>query len=580
MHTTAIEQQYLDHVAKDREQRLKWFKEARFGMFITWGLHSQLGRHEWAMNREGIPIEEYEKLASTWQVKKDFAGEWARLAKKAGMKYMVLTTKHHEGFCLWDTQQTEFNSVKMSPQRDLVREFVEAAREEGLKVGLYYSLMDWHHPDGTRCAREEAARERFTDFTRGCVRELLSNYGRIDLLWYDIPVPLPTPQAWDSFRMNAMARELQPHILINDRSRLPEDFGTPEEHIVVAGKGRAWEACMTFNGSWGWQQTPPEDWHSARKVIDMLRTCTGGGGNLLLNIGPHADGSVPKEAVERLTSVGRWLKKNGGAVYGEVDRVSTLKSQLGNWTRKGNTVYFWCSRWPGEELAIAALDSKLLSARLYPNGEPLDFEQTFSRLRIKGLPKQSPDPEVQVAILELEFRSPPRQYANFTLVMPDFEPADLSGPEVIPLVTDWRTSGPQPMPQGGIAAANLEMIPSSENWKPVTADESGFISIVGDEQGSAMHELDHSADRLVYLALQLPVPDAGEWLLHLGHDGGIRVFIDGEPVFCASDLFNPCIPGRSTITRQFTQGIHELVVALDTCNGLGWGIFAHLEPAS
>ena len=291
----------------DRERRLTWWRQARFGMFVHWGLYAQLGRHEWVMQKERIPLAEYENLAATWKPKPQPARAWARLAKQAGMRYLVMTTKHHEGFCLWNSEQTDYNAAARGPGRDLVREFVEACREFGLRVGFYYSLMDWHHPDGARCARSEAARRRFLDFTQGCLRELMTNYGKIAILWYDFPWPLASPEAWESKQMNALVRRLQPDIIINNRSRLPEDFGTPEERITPEQEGRAWEACLTFNGSWGWQPCPPEDWHSVRSVLGLLRTCTAGGGNLLLNIGPKPDGSVPDEASERLTAIGRWL---------------------------------------------------------------------------------------------------------------------------------------------------------------------------------------------------------------------------------------------------------------------------------
>jgi alpha-L-fucosidase len=332
---------------------------------------------------------------------------------------MVMTTKHHEGFLLWNSRLTDYCAGRRGPRRDLVREYVDAAREFGLRVGFYYSLMDWHHPDGARCLKDRAARRRFLEYTKGCVRELCTNYGKLDILWYDVSWPLRSPEAWDSYRMNAMVRELQPHIIINNRSQLPEDFGTPEEHIKAEGKGRDWEACMTFNGSWGWQPAPPEDWRSVRGVIEMLRTCTAGGGNLLLNIGPKPDGSVPQEAVERLTAVGRWLRRYGDVIYGRVDRVENMEwMPTGNWTRRGRTLYYWCSRWPGSELAIGGLTSRLIRARLYPDGRPLRFTQKGDRLVLRGLPAACPDTIAGVALIEMTFRSVPRQVLGCGCVVP------------------------------------------------------------------------------------------------------------------------------------------------------------------
>lgn len=393
-----------------RKRRLKWFQEARFGLFIHWGLYSQLGRHEWVMNQEQIPVAEYEKLADTWEPKPKPMREWCRLAVKAGMKYMVMTTKHHEGFCLWDTDETDYSAAKRGPKRDLVAEYVEACREAGLKVGFYYSLMDWHHPDGARCYHDEAARRRFVDFTRGCVRELMSNYGKIDILWYDVPWPLQTPEAWESAKMNRMARRLQPHILINNRSRLPEDFGTPEEHVTAAEPGRAWEACMTFNRSWGYMPISP-DWRSVREVIGMLQTCAAGNGNLLLNVGPAPDGSVPPEATERLVPVGKWLAGHGEAVYGRVDRNDRRirGTPLGAFSIKGKTAYWWVRCWPGREMAVGGFRSTLRRASLLASGKEIPFEQTKNRLVLKGLPQKSPDKVAGVAVVKLEFASKPRR---------------------------------------------------------------------------------------------------------------------------------------------------------------------------
>jgi len=563
--TGTFEQAYLDRTERSRARRLKWWHEARFGMFIHWGLYSQLGRNEWVMNLERIPVRAYEPLAESWQPKPGFAREWAALAKRAGMKYMVLTTKHHEGFLLWDSQMSDYNAVKHAPGRDLVREYVEAAREAGLRVGFYYSLMDWHHPDGARCAVDEAARKRFIDYTQGCVRELCTNYGKIDILWYDVSWPLTSPHAWDSYRMNAMVRKLQPEILINDRAQIPEDFGTPEEHISAAEGGRAWEACMTFNGSWGWQQAPPEDWLSSRSVLNMLRTCAGGGGNLLLNIGPHPDGSVPEEAITRLTTVGRWLEQYGDAIYGRVDRAPGLVSAIGNWTRKGSKYYFWCTRWPGEEMAIGALTGKLASARLYPDGEPLPFTQKDDRLVIAGLPARCPDEIAQVGVIEMTFKTPPNQQFNAGCVKPALTSPDLSGKWVSSCAKQWLVSTLQPK-TGDVAGAPPVRLADPLDWQPVKARQDGFINV---------HDRVGEQDGIVYLANTLTVPHDGVWTLYLGHDGGSQVFVDGHSVLCVPTLFNPALPGRSKVEVELTTGPHEIVIALDTAAGQGWGIFCH-----
>ena len=387
----------------NRGERMRWWHRARFGMFIHWGLYSQLQRHEWVMNRERIPVKEYEELAETWKPKPRPMRDWARLAKAAGMKYMVMTTKHHEGFLLWDSKMTDYCAARHGPGRDLVREYVEACREFGLRTGFYYSLMDWHHPDGARCAKDEQARKRFIKFTHGCVRELMSNYGKIDILRYDVSWPLSSPQLWESKKMTAMARALQPHLIVNNRAQLPEDFGTPEEHIQAAEAGRAWEACMTFNGSWGFQPAPPEDWRSVRDVIGMLRTCSAGGGNLLLNVGPMANGTLPKLAVQRLTAVGQWLKTYGEPVYGEVDRVGQVEwLPTGTWTRRGKTAYFWVTRWPGKELAIGGLGTRMKSAKLLSSGKPLKIRQTSNRLVLSGLPAKCPDKIAGISIVKMK----------------------------------------------------------------------------------------------------------------------------------------------------------------------------------
>lgn len=392
----------------DPERRMRWFKEARFGMFVHWGLYSQLGRFEWAMQNERIPIREYEQLADKWQPKPRCMRQWARLARDAGMKYMVMTTKHHEGYCLWDSAQTDYNAARRAPGRDLVREYVDACREFGLKVGLYYSLMDWHHPDGMRAASDPDAARRFREFSFGCVRELCSNYGPIDILWYDNNWPALADGGWQPERLNGMVRELQPQILINNRSGTPEDFGTPEGHVTAEQAGRAWEACMTMNGAWGYVPSAI-DWVSVRQVLEMLRTAAGGGGNLLLNIGPKADGSVAGETVERLKAVGRWIAKHGEALYGRVDPTDGMSLMTtGNWTLKDKTAYFWASRWPDTgEIVMGRFAGKVKRATLLTTGKPVRFEQVGSRLFLRGLPVANPDRIAQVPVIKLECATRP-----------------------------------------------------------------------------------------------------------------------------------------------------------------------------
>ncbi len=393
----------LTAAEKDQQRRLAWFREARFGMFIHWGLYAQLGRHEWVMNRERIPVKEYEKLADTWQVGKWPARKWARLAKQAGQRYMVMTTKHHEGFCLFGSELTDYNAVKRGPKRDLVAEYVEACRAEGLRVGFYYSLMDWHHPDGARCATDEKARRRFVDYIHGQVRELLTNYGKIDIMWYDVSWPL-NAEGWESEKMNRMVLDLQPDIIMNNRNQLPGDFGTPEQHITPDPE-RMWEACMTFNSAWGY--TPIDtDYKSPSQVVGMLRQVAAGGGNLLLNIGPAPDGSVIAPMPRILRQVGRWLDKYGPAVYDATDPMRQEWSVIGAFSRNGQTLYFHCNRWPGTELAIGGLTCKVVEARLM-GGRKVKFTQARDRLVLYGLPKEAPDP--LVSVIELKVKGTPKQ---------------------------------------------------------------------------------------------------------------------------------------------------------------------------
>lgn len=407
--------QYETQISASRDRRMAWWREARFGMFIHLGLYSVYGKHEWAMAMENWPVSAYEKLAEGFLPKEGCCLAWAQLAKAAGMKYLVLTTRHHEGFSLWDSKINPYNSVKLGPGRDLVAEFVDACRAEGLQVGLYFSLMDWHHPDGGACAYDPAARARFTAYIHGLVRELITGYGRIDILWYDTPHPMESQEGWNSLALNQMVRSLQPDILINNRSFLEEDFQTPEGRILPAG--RDWEACMTFNGiSWGYldsAQVQPYS-HSAQQIVRMLHEVCRDGGNLLLNIGPRADGSVPAEAVGPLLAVGQWIDKHRGFIYGRKDARQLIYHGSSGLSFEGSTAQVWNFFWPSQDhtLYIAGIQSRLHKAFFMASGRSIRFSQDAYRIALHELPEEERDSLLGITMICLEFEGEIRYWGR------------------------------------------------------------------------------------------------------------------------------------------------------------------------
>jgi alpha-L-fucosidase len=381
-----------------------WFNQARYGMFIHWGAYSVAARGEWVMNRERIPLDEYRRLYVDRFTAEHFDPEqWVALAKAAGMKYMVLTTRHHDGFALWDTATRDFNSAKMGPKRDLVRQYVEAVRRGGLKVGLYYSGADWTHPDYPGAFErdwptgwpDETQRKRFIEYYRQQVRELMTSYGKIDILWYDGCIPKPL----DGDATNAMVRQLQPHILIN--SRLGKQDIVNSEQAIVPPKDPnvLWEACMTLNDNWGYH-AGDQNWKTPRQVVRMLAETAKGGGNLLLNVGPRGDGTIPEPSQEILRTVGGWLKCNGEFLAGS-QRSPFTWSTSGMVTVKGSTVYLHLLHSPGREFCYAEIKNRVLAARLVDGNRPLTFRQDGPRLHLSGLPEK-PDPIATTIAIEVE----------------------------------------------------------------------------------------------------------------------------------------------------------------------------------
>ena len=379
---------------------LQWWLDAKFGMFIHWGAYAQLARGEWVMNRERWPVEEYEAVARAWNPERFEPREWVRMAAEAGMKYLVCTSKHHDGFCLFGSELTGYTTVA-TIGRDLMAELAEACHDAGMPLGFYYSLKDWHHPDYEAGHRGDAAgHQRFLEYTRGLVRELCSNYGELAILWYD-GGGLYDGEGWAADEMNAMVRELQPEIVINNRSRVPEDFDTPEQHIAASAPGRAWETCMTMNGSWGWH-AGDDRWKSTKELIGTLVRIASLGGNLLLNVGPRADGTSPEESVIRLREIGQWLRLHGEAIYG-TRRCPYEWGGYGLPTAKGSDIFLCVEKRVGQELVVGMIKTPVRAASLLATGDPLEFEQREDRLWVRGLPERAyADPHCTVVKLELD----------------------------------------------------------------------------------------------------------------------------------------------------------------------------------
>ena len=387
--------------ASARDRRLRWFNEARFGMFVHWGLYAIWARGEWVMHQERIPPDEYALLAQRFSPDDFNADAWVALAKRAGMKYMVLTTRHHDGFCLFDSKVSDYTSVKTAAKRDLVAEYVTACRRAGMKIGFYYSLLDWRWPayfTGPR--KDPQGWAKLVTQVHEQVRELCSQYGKIDIMWYDGEGAYDA-DAWQSRKLNAMVRRLQPHIIINHRSGLSEDFDTPEQHVTASQPERAWESCMTIGEYSGWGYIRHNrNLRSVTQLIQHLVFAASGGGNYLLNVAPKPDGTIQREFVTRLERIGDWLKVNGESIYG-TQRCPFGAASIGVTTCRGNTAYVHVFRWPGETACVAGVRNRVKAARVLATERKAHVEQHGDRLFIRGLPANPPDPHDTVISLEL-----------------------------------------------------------------------------------------------------------------------------------------------------------------------------------
>lgn len=371
-----------------------WFTHDRLGMFVHWGLYSLAARHEWVMYRENMDVGEYRKYFEHFDPDLYDPREWAAAAKNAGMKYVVLTTKHHDGFALWDSALTEYKATNTPCGRDLLAPYVAALREAGLKVGFYHSVIDWHHPDftidGNHAARNNPQWQelnktrdvaRYRAYLHGQVRELLSNYGQIDYLFFDFSYPDESTanpdggttfrgkgaEDWGSVALMEMIRELQPRIIVNDRLNVPGDFVTPEQYqpagaMLSGGKEVPWEACQTLNGSWGYDRDNL-DYKSAEQLIRMLIDGVSKGGNLLLNVGPTARGEIDPRASAALSGMGEWMRLHGRSIYGS-GAAGMAAPQDARFTRRGDRLYLHLFAWPFQFIHLPGLADKVRYAQL------------------------------------------------------------------------------------------------------------------------------------------------------------------------------------------------------------------------
>lgn len=427
-----------------------WFVRDRFGLFIHWGIFSTAGRHEQVMAREKMTVEEYRKYFHHFDPDLFDPAASAREAKNAGMRYFVVTAKHHDGFCLFDSALTDYKATNTRAGRDLLREIIDAFRAVGLKVGVYYSLLDWHHPefplDGRHPLRDDLeARERekgrdmakYREYMYGQIRELLTNYGPLDILWLDFSYPHKDwgwsrgkgCKDWRSEELVKMVRELQPHVILNDRLDLPGagDFITPEqfqppEWPTVDGRRVVWEACHTLNVSWGYDRDALH-WKSPEMLLRMLIDTVSKGGNFLLNVGPNGRGEFEPKALERLRFIGDWMRLHSRSIYGCT--AAALPSSAGpggeselvpppdcRYTQNGSRLYVHFFAWPYKHVYLRGLAGKVEYAQLLNDGSEikhfsLDPSNAVHTSVMSGLPGAeilelpTLKPDVAVPVVEL-----------------------------------------------------------------------------------------------------------------------------------------------------------------------------------
>ena len=441
--TSIAKAQLPKETPEQKKERMSWWENDRFGMFIHWGLYASPARHEWVKRNERMNNEEYQKYFEIFNPDLYNPSEWAKKSKEAGMKYAVITSKHHEGFCLFDSDYTDYKATNTPIGRDLLKEWVEAFRAEGLKVGFYYSLLDWHHPDYTidRNHPLSASSDKeydklnkgkdmnvYRQYVKNQVREILTNYGKIDIIWLDYSFPTRKDydhgkdrHDWDSENLLKMVRELQPQIIINDRLDLLDveggwDFTTPEQYKVSKwpeknGVKVPWETCQTFSGSWGYYRDEMT-WKNTKQLLVLLIETVSKGGNLLLNVGPTARGTFDYRANEKLVEIGEWMKYNNRSIYGCTEAPPEFvapDNTLLTYNPETNRLYVHLLDYPMKWFTLKGFEGKVKYAQFLHDGSEIKFgkpRHNVTHQETKGeddviliLPMVKPN--VEIPVIEL-----------------------------------------------------------------------------------------------------------------------------------------------------------------------------------
>jgi len=391
-------------------EALQHWQDAKFGMFVCWGPVSLTGLEiGWSRGeppwgrREGIrggkgptPADVYDNLYKQWKPDKFDAREWVRVAKDAGQKYMIFLVKHHDGFCLYDTKLTDYKSTgpESAWQHDVMADVADACHEAGLKLVIYYSQPDWHHPDFLT-----ENHDCYVKYLHGQIRELLTGYGQVDGLWFDNlrPVAPESAKLWDAENLFKMARELQPHLIINNRCGLPGDFDTPEQRLGKFQLDRPWETCMTLGTQWSWK--PDDRVKSLKECIDALVTCVGRGGNLALNTNPMPDGRIEPRQAERFREIGAWLGQYGESIYGTRGGPFWSSRRVAS-THRGNTVYVHVLDWTDEDLKLPPIDRRVVGHSILTGGTAT-VRQTDEAIEISVPPEQRQELDT-IVVLQLD----------------------------------------------------------------------------------------------------------------------------------------------------------------------------------